>query len=152
MSNIFKTNISKETFKTANTQCIKQAWVFHSIQNFKTTLELSKNKKYFFNLDNDLESEDDYNSNATNINLFEDYVFSDLKTDKEKELIRQKLEESILSDDGFSLEEFQGDAIEDGKEFGQKAIEFFEIEKRKNHPNKLTKSFIKIIIFKSRFI
>ncbi|KNG79599.1 DUF2779 domain-containing protein [Mycoplasma sp. HU2014] len=144
MSNIFKTNISKETFKTANTQCIKQAWVFHSIQNFKTTLEFSKNKKYFFNLDNDLESEDDYNSNATNINLFEDYVFSDLKTDKEKELIRQKLEESILSDDGFSLEEFQGDAIEDGKEFGQKAIEFFEIEKRKNHPNKLTKSFNEI--------
>ncbi|WP_434342313.1 DUF2779 domain-containing protein [Mycoplasma capricolum] len=141
MSSIFKINISKEIFKIANLKCIKIAWILHNINNFKKAVEWNKNKEYFFNIDHDLESEDDFLSDATSINLFEEYTNTELKTEQEKNEFKQKWESFFNSDDGFNLDEFKGDAIEDGLEFGQQVIQYFDLKQIKEYPNKLTKDF-----------
>ncbi|AGJ90847.1 DUF2779 domain-containing protein [Mycoplasma putrefaciens] len=141
MTQFFKTNISKETFKIANTECLKKAWVFHSLDHFKKTITLHQQQKFFFNLDNDLAGEDDFTSNGSSIDLFEEYTNSKLKTLAEQTEFEAKWKQAFNNDDGFTISEFQGDAIEDGREFGAKVIAYFEIDRQKNHPNKLTKDF-----------
>ncbi|WFQ90223.1 DUF2779 domain-containing protein [Mycoplasma feriruminatoris] len=141
MNSIFKINISKEIFKIANLKCIKIAWILQNINNFKKAVEWNQNQEYFFNIDHDLETEDDFNSDATSINLFEEYTNLDLKTEEQKAEFLDKWVSFFNSDDGFNLDEFKGDAIEDGLEFGQKVIEYFDLKQIKDYPNKLTKDF-----------
>jgi len=119
---IFKTNVTKEDFKRAYTSCLKEAWIFHNLENFKKAIAWQNDRFFTYNFKQEITDEDDFNSNASTIDIFKTF----------EEIYRRNNVEELAkwtalwdNADGFDLVEYAGDAILDGNAVGQFARDYF---------------------------
>lgn len=127
---IYQGSLSKEDFKRALTECEKKAWVWHSFDNFKKMLTWQREKEFIYWDKEKIDSEDDYRSDATTIDLFE--VYRQL-LDDEKALA--EFSQNWTDQDGFALTKFQGETIENGNEVGDKARLYWTLENARKTPD-----------------
>ncbi|ATZ18802.1 hypothetical protein ESOMN_v1c04200 [Williamsoniiplasma somnilux] len=143
MTKIYKSKISKEDFKVIMTTCFKSAWITYNKENFLQALEWKKNKKYEYFIENQIESEEDFNSDSSSIDLFETY--NDLLNDNFNEN-KEKLktfDQHWTDEEGFVLEKFVGEQIENGNAVGLAAREYYSIiNAKENLENKLNKKIL----------
>ncbi|WP_026389748.1 DUF2779 domain-containing protein [[Acholeplasma] multilocale] len=125
MSNIYKTNISKETFKKALNECVKKAWIFNSKENFLQAVEWKNEYKFQYNLKEAVDSEDDFGGDASSIDIFQTYIDSVNEGERSQEFLKD-WEASWENENGFEMTKFAGESIEDGNAVGEAAREYFE--------------------------
>ncbi|ATZ17383.1 hypothetical protein ELUMI_v1c06610 [Williamsoniiplasma luminosum] len=143
MEKIYKTNLSKEDFKTALTECGKSAWIWHSLDNFKIAVNLRRDQIFEYMSKDKIETEADFESDGKAINLFEIYELSQKKNlnDDEQKMVNS-FNQAWTDDDGFDLAQFAGEQIEDGNAIGEAAHDLYaQINAKENKNTKLIEDF-----------
>lgn len=128
MEKIYKSKISKEDFKTIMSDCFKPAWITYSKENFMKALQWKNEKKFEYFLDINVNTEDDWNASSSTIDLFETYakIFEN-QTDPESIEKLKQWNESWSDPNGFELDKFAGEQIEDGNAVGEAARTYYTL-------------------------
>ncbi|WP_051636035.1 DUF2779 domain-containing protein [Mesoplasma photuris] len=120
-----KTPVKKEIFKLALVDCAKAAWIFNTKENFAKSVQWKAEHKFEYFLDAELNSNDEYSSDASSIDVYETYM--NLNKDSEDyEKLAKEWEELWEDPMGFEISKFSGETIADGNEVGEKARKYFD--------------------------
>ncbi|QHX36549.1 DUF2779 domain-containing protein [Spiroplasma sp. BIUS-1] len=128
-----KTNIrvTKEDFKRYMAECPKIAWIFHSLENFKYTIEQKKNEMIETHYKSPIETDDDWNTSAgfNAIDLYSDLLEKDESELSKAEVAQKEMLIKQMDDlNGFEISGLPAETIVDGNAVGDAAREYF-IEK-----------------------
>ncbi|AKU80029.1 DUF2779 domain-containing protein [Spiroplasma turonicum] len=132
--------ISKEDFKVYMNICPKIAWIFHSLDNMKTTKKLLENNIITIHGVTDEELEDDIDTSKFS---FLD-VFNKFYKDKNSidDINIEKAIKDFESDPEFATLVPNNDSVEDGYLVGQAAIDYFKYKLiEENNKNKTDFSY-----------
>ncbi|PPE06247.1 DUF2779 domain-containing protein [Mesoplasma corruscae] len=122
-----KTPVNKETFKLALSECIKKAWVWDNKNNFEYAVNLYKSKQLTFDVGALLEDQEEFDESAVAIDLFEAYANVDKLPPLEAQEFLSAWNQAWENEEGFDIDSFKGESIEDGLAFGHKVQEYFDM-------------------------
>ncbi|AGR42007.1 DUF2779 domain-containing protein [Spiroplasma diminutum] len=132
--------VTKEDFKRYMAECPKVAWIFHSLENFKHTINLKKNNELEFHYKSPIEKDDDWNTSEgfNALDLYSDLLEKPNEELNEAEKLQKEMLISQLSDlNGFEISGLPAETIVDGNAVGQAGREYFIAELyRENQKNK----------------
>ncbi|WP_339034745.1 DUF2779 domain-containing protein [Spiroplasma endosymbiont of Cantharis rufa] len=123
--------VTKEDFKRYMGVCPKIAWIFHNLENFKTIINLKKNKIFETHYKVEMNTEDDFNSSSgfNAIDLYSDLLTKEENLLSKEEFYQKELLIKQLNDlNGFEISGLPAETIVDGLAVGEAAREYF-IEK-----------------------
>ncbi|AUF83630.1 DUF2779 domain-containing protein [Mesoplasma syrphidae] len=127
MEQLFKTRISKETFKTALSECIKKAWIYKTKENFVQALAWKQNHIFQYAIKDEIESEDNFNEDASQIDIYETYANLDDMDESDRVAFLKRWDDLWADPNGFEISKFAGETIEDGNAVGEAAREYFDL-------------------------
>ncbi|PPE05213.1 DUF2779 domain-containing protein [Williamsoniiplasma lucivorax] len=143
MEKIYKTNLSKEDFKMALTECGKSAWIWHSLDNFKIAIQFKQEEKFEYVGQGAMEIDEEFYGETKPIDLFQVYELAHKtkRTSEEDELL-EHFNQAWTDENGFDLLKFAGEQIEDGNAIGNAAKDLYmQINAKENGGQKLTEDF-----------